>query len=63
VSLNEDYFFPLLLSQRERSAIALDIQLATSKAEVADILRRHGLSFRDPGEGGSGADEQESPDS
>lgn len=45
--MNENDCFPLLLSQRERSAIELDIRLAASKAEVTDVLNRHELSEDD----------------
>lgn len=45
--MNENDCFPLLLSQRECSAIELDIQSAASKAEVTDLLDRHELSEDD----------------
>jgi len=45
--LNENECFPLLLSQRERSAIELDIRLAAGEAEVMDALNRHDLSKDD----------------
>ncbi|MEU9593870.1 hypothetical protein AB0D84_29725 [Streptomyces sp. NPDC048193] len=42
--MNEDDCFPLLLSQRERSALELGIQRAVSTAEVADFPNPHDLS-------------------
>ncbi|MFG3005732.1 hypothetical protein [Streptomyces calvus] len=45
--MNEDDCYPLLLSQREREAVELDIRRAVSKAEVADILNWHELSEGD----------------
>lgn len=39
--MNEDDCFPLLLSQRERSALELDIPQVVSKVEVADFSNRH----------------------
>ncbi|GAA5043869.1 hypothetical protein GCM10023336_05750 [Streptomyces similanensis] len=45
--MNEDDCFPLLLSQRERSAIELAFQWATSKAVAAEIQSRHELSDDD----------------
>ncbi|MGV9696364.1 hypothetical protein ACWDTR_11475 [Streptomyces sp. NPDC003470] len=41
--MNENDCSPLLLSQRECSAIELDILSAASKADVADALNRHDL--------------------
>ncbi|MEU9518180.1 hypothetical protein [Streptomyces sp. NPDC048224] len=41
--MNEDDCFPLLLSQRERSALALDIQRVVSKEEVTDFPNRQDL--------------------
>lgn len=44
---NEDDCSPLLLSQRECSAMALAIFSARSRAEVTDILDQHDLSDDD----------------
>jgi hypothetical protein len=37
----------LLLSQRERHALWLDIQRSASKAEAAEVLHRHDVSEDD----------------
>jgi hypothetical protein len=37
----------LLLSDRERSALGLDIQQAASKAEAAEVLHRYDVSEND----------------
>ncbi|MGW5214634.1 hypothetical protein ACWEQO_26475 [Streptomyces sp. NPDC004051] len=45
--MSEDDCFPLLLSQRERSALELNTQRVVSKVEVADFSNRHDLSEGD----------------
>lgn len=45
--MNENDCFPLLLSQRECSAIGACIRMSASKAEVADILNWYELSEDD----------------
>ncbi|MFI8856880.1 hypothetical protein ACIGW5_09630 [Streptomyces prasinus] len=45
--MDEDDCFPLLLSQRERSALELDILRGVSKVEVADFSNRHEVSEDD----------------
>ena len=45
--MNEDDCFPLLLSQRECSAIDTCVRMSASKAEVAGILNWYGLSEDD----------------
>lgn len=45
--MNEDDCFPLLLSQRERSALELDIKRVASKVEIADFSNRYDLSETD----------------
>lgn len=45
--MGEDDCAFLLLSHREFSALELNIQTATSKAEVKDILHAYGVSEED----------------
>ncbi|MFF6998441.1 hypothetical protein ACFY93_26240 [Streptomyces sp. NPDC008313] len=45
--MNEDDCLPLMLSQRECSAIDMDIRTAASKADVVVVLYRHQLSEDD----------------
>ncbi|MEF9904140.1 hypothetical protein [Streptomyces sp. P9-A2] len=45
--MDEDDCFPLLLSQRERSALELDNLRVVSKVEVADFSNRHDVSEDD----------------
>lgn len=45
--MNEDDCFPLLLSQRERSALELDTQRVARKVEIAELSNRHDSSEDD----------------